>query len=138
MRQLRAQGQGRRFVRQDECYMIRVMHRQFSYDPKLLAADIKLWGKALGFNHIGITDTDLSAIEPGFQAWLDHGFHGSMDYMAKHGQRRTRPEQLIPGTLRIISARIDYLPPQAADSWQVLQDGQRAFISAPAFSLPLT
>ena len=118
--------------------MIRVMHRQFSYDPKLLAADIKLWGKALGFNHIGITDTDLSAIEPGFQAWLDHGFHGSMDYMAKHGQRRTRPEQLIPGTLRIISARIDYLPPQAADSWQVLQDGQRAFISAPAFSLPLT
>ncbi|HSD82817.1 MAG TPA: tRNA epoxyqueuosine(34) reductase QueG, partial [Anaerolineae bacterium] len=78
-------------------------------DLDQLARDIKLWGKSLGFHHIGITDTDLSAAEPGFEEWLAQGFHGAMDYMAKHGHKRTRPQELVPGTVRIISARMDYL-----------------------------
>ncbi|OIQ84024.1 epoxyqueuosine reductase [mine drainage metagenome] len=94
-----------------------------------MAADIKVWGKELGFNHIGITDTDLSAAEPQHQAWLAQGFHGAMDYMAKHGAKRTRPQELVPGTIRVISARMDYRPPQARDGWEVLQDRSSAYIS---------
>ena len=80
-----------------------------------LAAQIKLWGKELGFAEVRITDTDIAATEPGLAAWLDQGMHGSMDYMAKHGTAlRTQPARLVPGTLRIISARMDYLPPASA------------------------
>jgi len=98
-------------------------------DPTQLAADIKQWGKALGFAEIGITGTDLQQAEIEHQNWLKSGFHGDMDYMAKHGTKRTRPAELVPGTLRVITARLDYLPPQAHDSWQVMQDGGKAFIS---------
>jgi epoxyqueuosine reductase len=98
-------------------------------DLQKLALDIKAWGKALGFNHIGITDTDLNTAEAEHNAWLAQGFHGAMDYMAKHGAKRTRPQELLPGTLRVISARLDYQPLAARDSWQVLQDGRQAFIS---------
>lgn len=94
-----------------------------------LAADIKRWGKALGFSDIGITDTQLSAEELKHQAWIEKGFHGDMDYMAKHGTKRTRPAELVPNTLRIISARLDYLPPQAKPSWEVINAPQQAFIS---------
>ena len=129
MRQACAQGERGGFVRQRECYMIGVMQGHHSYDPDQLAADIKAWGKALGFNHIGISDTDLSAAEPEYQAWLDQGFHGAMDYMAKHGSKRTRPEQLVPGTVRVITARIDYQPPEARDAWEVIHDPGSAYIS---------
>ena len=84
---------------------------------------------ALGFNHIGITDTNLQAAEAEHQAWIAKGFHGEMDYMAKHGVKRTRPEELVPNTIRVISARLDYLPPNAADSETVMQDSSKAFIS---------
>lgn len=94
-----------------------------------LAADIKRWGQALGFAEIGITDTDLQHAEVEHQQWIDKGFHGDMDYMAKHGTKRTRPAELVPNTIRVISARLDYKPPQAKDSWQVMNDGQQAFIS---------
>lgn len=94
-----------------------------------LAADIKRWGQALGFTEIGITDTDLQHAEVEHQQWIDKGFHGDMDYMAKHGTKRTRPAELVPNTIRVISARLDYKPPQAKDSWQVIEDGQQAFIS---------
>jgi epoxyqueuosine reductase len=94
-----------------------------------LAQDIKRWGRELGFADIGITDTDLSQAESGHQEWVAKGFHGEMDYMAKHGTKRTRPAELIPNTIRIISARLDYLPPKAKDSWQVINDGSQAFIS---------
>jgi len=98
-------------------------------DLTQLASDIKAWGKALGFQDIGITEADLSKAEAGFQEWLDKGYHGEMDYMAKHGAKRTRPAELIPGTRRVITARMDYLPPAAGDSWKILADGSRAFIS---------
>jgi epoxyqueuosine reductase len=98
-------------------------------DWRALTADIKRWGKELGFSAVGITDTDLSAAEERYRQWILKGFHGAMDYMAKHGDKRTRPAELIPGTLRIISVRMDYLPPQARDSEEVMQDGEQAFIS---------
>ncbi len=112
-----------------QCYMIGVMQEHPSFDAQRLARDIKVWGRELGFRHIGIADTDLSAAEPEFRQWLAAGFHGAMDYMAKHGTRRCRPQELVPGTVRVISARMDYLPPAAADSREVLEDSRRAFVS---------
>ena len=94
-----------------------------------LAADIKRWGCELGFAEIGISDTDLSSAEIEHQAWIKKDFHGDMDYMAKHGVKRTRPADLVPNTVRVISARLDYLPPIAKASWSVVEDGEKAFIS---------
>jgi epoxyqueuosine reductase len=105
------------------------MHTQQTNALIQLAADIKRWGKAIGFAEIGITDTDLSKAEVEHQAWVKKGFHGEMHYMAKHGTKRTRPADLVPNTIRIISARLDYFPPKTKDSWEVLEDGSKAFIS---------
>lgn len=79
----------------------------------LLAEKIKKWGKALGFQQVGISDIDLKDQEANLQAWLDNDYHGEMDYMSKHGMKRARPDELLPGTLRVISARMDYLPEEA-------------------------
>ena len=89
---------------------------------------IKQWGRELGFAAVGIADCDLGAAEAGLQAWLAQGFHGEMDYMAAHGTKRSRPPELVPGTLRIISARLDYFPP-AADPHAVLNDAEAAYVS---------
>jgi len=97
-------------------------------DLAMLAAAIKSWGRELGFQAVGITDTDLSAVEPRLAAWLASGFAGELDYMRKHGAKRTRPASLVPGTVRIISARMDYRP-DAADSWKILADGNKAFVA---------
>ncbi|MBI3368285.1 MAG: tRNA epoxyqueuosine(34) reductase QueG [Burkholderiales bacterium] len=78
------------------------------------------WASALGFSQIGVADVDLSAAEPGLQAWLDAGFHGRMGYMALHGLKRARPAALVPGTLRVITARMDYLPAGTPDGWQAI------------------
>ncbi len=94
-----------------------------------LSASIKNWGLALGFNHVGITDTDLLEAEAEHEDWIKKGFHGEMDYMAKHGIKRTRPAELVPNTLRVISVRLDYLPPNAANSEDILQNSDKAFIS---------
>jgi epoxyqueuosine reductase len=75
-----------------------------------LAASIKHWGTELGFAEIRITDVDLAHAEAGLQAWLNAGMHGEMDYMAAHGMKRARPAELVPGTIRVISARMNYLP----------------------------
>jgi len=98
---------------------------------KLLALSkhIKVLGKALGFSHIGITDTNLEHAESLHQQWIEKGYHGEMDYMAKHGTKRTRPAELVPNTVRVITARLDYLPPTAKDSWSVIHDDSQAFIS---------
>lgn len=94
----------------------------------MLAATIKAWGSELGFQAVGIADVDLGPAEQRLLAWLAAGRHGELDYMARHGARRARPAELVPGTVRVISARMDYLP-EAADSWQVMDDGERAFVS---------
>ena len=98
-------------------------------DLKQLAADIKRWGAELGFAEVGICDTDLAREELAHQAWVKKGFHGDMDYMAKHGVKRTRPADLVANTVRVITARLDYLPPNARASWDVLENGAQAFIS---------
>ena len=112
-------------------YIIRFMQIAIPHfvDHTALATQIKEWGRALGFQAVGIADTDLHDAEENLRQWLAQGFHGEMDYMAKHGLKRSRPAELIPGTLRVISVRMDYTPPDAKDSWQVLEDGSRAFIS---------
>ena len=94
-----------------------------------LAAQIKQWGCELGFQAVGISDTDLGEAEAGMQQWLAQGYHGVMDYMAKHGSKRCRPAELIPGTLRVISVRMNYYPDNARDAWEVIKDSERAFIS---------
>ena len=96
-----------------------------------LARAIKAWGEELGFQDICIADAgaEMAEAESGLSEWLRQGYHGEMDYMAKHGTRRTRPAELVPGTLRVISARMNYMPPEARDSWQVIRDGEKAFIS---------
>lgn len=83
-------------------------------DLNQLAQKIKQWGLELGFQQVGITDTDLSESEPKLQAWLDKQYHGEMDWMARHGMLRARPHELLPGTLRVISVRMNYLPANAA------------------------
>jgi epoxyqueuosine reductase len=83
----------------------------------------------LGFSEIGITDTDLRSAETEHQAWIEKGLHGEMDYMAKHGTKRSRPAELVPNTIRVISARLDYQPPNASDSESILSDSNKAFIS---------
>ncbi|HEY8608828.1 MAG TPA: tRNA epoxyqueuosine(34) reductase QueG [Noviherbaspirillum sp.] len=97
-------------------------------DDKLntLALTIKAWGRELGFAEVGIADADLSNAEPGLQAWLDAGFHGEMDYMAAHGMKRARPAELVAGTVRIITARMDYLPSSSAADWRGAEERHAA------------
>lgn len=93
-----------------------------------LAQDIKQWALALGFADIGICDTDLSRHEAKFMQWIENGYHGEMDYMARHGLMRARAHELLPGTLRVISVRLDYLPPEALIV-STLQDSHNGYIS---------
>jgi epoxyqueuosine reductase len=93
-----------------------------------LAALIKQWALDLGFSQVGITDTDLQQEEARLQQWLDAGLHGQMQYMEQHGMMRARPAELLPGTLRVISVRLDYLPKAAAFATN-LADPDQAYIS---------
>lgn len=97
-------------------------------DYEQLVSQIKQWGLELGFNQIGISDIDLSEHEQYLQDWLDNQYHGEMDYMHRHGMKRARPAELHPGTIRAISARMDYLPEDANISAS-LQDPNKAYIS---------
>jgi epoxyqueuosine reductase len=87
-------------------------------DLPALARAIKAWGGELGFADVRIADIDLAHAEAGLQAWLEAGSHGEMDYMASHGMKRARPAELVPGTVRVISARMDYLPMATGDDWR--------------------
>ncbi len=104
-------------------------HTHHSIENETLKSRIKDWGKALGFADLGFSGIDLSHAEAGLQQWLDKGYHGEMDYMAKHGLKRARPAELVPGTRTVISARFPYWPEDPALSLAALEDGQRAYIS---------
>jgi epoxyqueuosine reductase len=93
-----------------------------------LAAAIKAWGRELGFAAVAIANAELGAAETRLAEWLARGFHGEMDYMARHGAKRARPAELVPGTQRVITARMDYLP-DAADAEAVLGDRTKAYVS---------
>ena len=109
-----------------------------SLPGETLLAELRTWAAAAGFSQIGVADVDLSQAEPGLLDWLGNGFHGSMAYMARHGLKRARPAELVPGTIRVITARMDYLP-AATDAepapgwqrieWQRLADPARATVS---------
>ncbi|MFA6053174.1 MAG: tRNA epoxyqueuosine(34) reductase QueG [Methylobacter sp.] len=94
-----------------------------------LALQIKQWGQELGFQQVGITGTDLPEAEAHLQDWLSNNFHGEMDYMQRHGDKRSRPDLLHPGTIRIISVRMDYQTESAIAMNQALADPASAYIS---------
>ena len=84
-------------------------------------AHLSGWALGLGFSQIGVTGVDLSSAEPGLSAWLTAGFHGDMHYMTKHGLKRARPAELVPGTVSVITARMDYLPRATPSDWQAVE-----------------
>lgn len=93
-----------------------------------LAADIRLWAAELGFARLGISHIDLSPHDRYYQRWLAAGHHGEMEYMQRHGSRRWRPDELIPGTLRVISVTMDYRA-GGADPIQVLDNPAQAYVA---------
>ncbi len=97
-------------------------------NSRILAAHIKDWGRELGLSDVRIAGPDIPDAETGLAAWLDAGFHGEMDYMARHGRKRARPGELVPKTRAIIVARMDYRPDDA-DPEVALVDTSRAYVS---------
>ncbi len=87
------------------------------------------WAAQLGFQQLGISDTDLSLAEHYLFDWLHKGYHGDMQWMASHGKKRSRPHELVDGTVRVISVRMDYWLDDAATAWSVIHDPQRAYVS---------
>ena len=101
-------------------------------DLSKLGLAIRDWSLACGFASIGVADVDLSDAEPGLLAWLDAGMHGTMDYMERHGLRRARPAELVPGTVRAVMVSADYAPddPDWIESaWRTLEATERAYVA---------
>jgi epoxyqueuosine reductase len=92
------------------------------------AEKIKLWGQELGFSQVGISDIDLTQHEKALTTWLENNYHGEMDYMAKHGLMRARAQELVEGTTRVISVRMDYLPTEAKFA-RILKKKDHAYVS---------
>jgi epoxyqueuosine reductase len=90
-------------------------------DSEQLFSQIQTWALELGFSQIGVAGVDLSAAEPGLLSWLANGFHGDMAYMETHGLKRARPAELVPGTVSVLTARMDYLPSSTTHSWTELE-----------------
>ena len=86
-----------------------------------LVSQVQAWAQELGFSQIGVTGVDLSSSEPGLTDWLAQGFHGTMTYMAVHGLKRARPAELVPGTVSVITVRMDYLPVDTPSDWQTIE-----------------
>ena len=104
------------------------MGTQRDIDFKRLALQIRDWGKTLGFQQVGIADTDLAEAEKHLARWLALGRQGEMEFMQRHGSKRTRPAELVAGTRRVITVRMDYLP-EEPDPRAILEDPARAFVS---------
>ena len=98
-------------------------------DYSSLAADIKRWGAECGFQQVGISSIDLAADETHLLNWLAAERHGEMGYMARHGVKRSRPDELLAGTVRVVSVRMDYDPPGARDAWEVLDQPELGYVS---------
>jgi epoxyqueuosine reductase len=98
-------------------YNRRVTSQRTQIDLLELWPQIQIWARELGLSQIGVTGIDLSSAEPGLKAWLAAGFHGSMGYMESHGMKRARPAELVPGTVSVITARMDYLPQDTPPDW---------------------
>ena len=98
-------------------------------DYAALTADIKRWGRELGFQAVGIADTDLSTARGRLAEWLGLGWHGEMDYMARHAELRARPAELVAGTVRVIACRMNYLPDAPASVQEELAERSRAYVA---------
>lgn len=94
-----------------------------------LADAIKRQGRTLGFQQVGVAGVDLGEAESRFKSWLARGFCGEMDYLSRHGSKRTRPAELVPGTVRVVSARMDYWPGGSADAEEMLDRSPYAYVS---------
>jgi epoxyqueuosine reductase len=97
--------------------------------PDQLAAAVRDWATELGFQQLGITSTSLAEDEVRLNAWLAQDYHGEMGYMSRHGTKRSRPEELVPGTLRVISVRMNYLPAEPNSPVELLDHPNRAYVS---------
>jgi epoxyqueuosine reductase len=106
-----------------------------AWDADAVLARLREHAKTLGFSQIGVANVDLSHAEAGLLQWLHNGFNGSMAYMAVHGLKRARPAELVPGTVRVITARMDYLPHDAPEGWQAIEWQRLAEPHAAAVSL---
>lgn len=100
-----------------------------AYHGRALLEQIRAWASELGFSGVGVANIDLSADESHFIDWLEQGFQGEMSYMSRHGLKRSRPAELVPGTVSCLSVRMDYWPAQAADPQAVLEDASAAYVS---------
>lgn len=98
-------------------------------NPNQLKNEIRQWATELGFQGFGVTHHDLHTHEQALQQWTAQGFHGEMEYMVRHGSKRSHPEELVPGTLSLLSFRMNYLPPDAVDSWETINKCNHGFIS---------
>jgi epoxyqueuosine reductase len=108
---------------------------QASIDGERLLAQLRGWAEELGFSQIGVADVALADAEPGLAAWLAAGHHGTMGYMVRYGMKRARPAELVPGTLRVVTARMDYLPRAAPAGWQAIEWQRIADPAAATVSL---
>ncbi|MBS0192858.1 MAG: tRNA epoxyqueuosine(34) reductase QueG [Proteobacteria bacterium] len=98
-------------------------------DPAQLKERIRAWAADLGFARLGVSDVELRDDAAHLRRWLAQGMHGDMEWMARHGAMRERPDALRPGTLRVLSVRMDYATSETADDWAALADGQRAYVA---------
>jgi len=98
-------------------------------DPAALKSRLQQWSRELGFQHLGVAGVDLAEDEAQLRDWLAQGQHGDMQWMARHGDKRSRPAELRPGTLRVISVRMDYGTGDDAAAWDTLADGARAYVA---------
>jgi epoxyqueuosine reductase len=98
-------------------------------DLSALRAALTSHARELGFDAVGVSGVELAEDEERLQAWLSAGRHGAMNYMQRHGLKRSRPAHLVPGTVRVISARMNYWPPQARDANEALHDRDAAYVS---------
>ena len=94
-----------------------------------LSARVKRWGLEAGFDAVAISGIDLAQEEARLLEWLGRGWHGAMDYMARHGTRRSRPAELVPGTASVVCVRLDYWPGEARAAEEVLADPGLAYVS---------
>ena len=97
-------------------------------DHTAIIETIQAWARELGFQDIGFTGVNLHEHEAYLEKWLQAGYQGTMDWMDRHGSKRSRPSELVPGTCTVISCRMDYLP-EAADAWEILENSEKGFVS---------
>lgn len=116
------EGAGGRLVRPVQAFYNRFVNQLIhQVNASQWVSKIQAWGRELGFSQIGVTGVDLTSCEAGLSAWLARGFHADMAYMAAHGLKRARPAELVPGTVSVITARMDYLGAATPSVWQTVE-----------------